>query len=130
MLALNGGKPEVMHFSFKFAGEGPVPPCNVQIGDVYIHPSNIVCNLGVTVDTACSMSAHVANLCRSASYALWKIGKIRNFLDQNSTEKLIHAFVTSRLDYCNSLLFGLPAYEIRKLQMIQNSAARLVVREV
>ena len=75
------------------------------------------------------MSTHVTNLCRSSSYALWRISKIRNLLNQNTTEKLIHAFVTSRLDYCNSLLFGLPAYEIRKLQLIQNSAARLITRQ-
>lgn len=51
---------------------------------------------------------------------------IRNILDQPSTEKLVHAFVTSRLDYCDSLMHGLPAYEIRKVQLIQNPAACLI----
>ena len=60
--------------------------------------------------------------------ALWKIGKIRYLLDENSAEKLIHAFVTSRLDYCNSLLSGISNYHLKKLQIIQNSAARLVTR--
>ena len=128
MLVLNDGKTEIVHFSSKFKGVGPVTRCNVRIGDVSIHPSNTVRNLGVTMDTAGSMSAHVVNICKSASHALWKIGKIRNILDQSTTEKLIHAFITSRLDYCNSLLFGLPSYEIQKLQTIQNSAARLVLR--
>ena len=78
------------------------------------------------MDSTGTMSAHVSNLCRAASFALWKINKIRNLLDQSSTEKLIHAFITSRLDYCNSLLFGLPMQEMNKLQIVQNSAARLV----
>ena len=72
------------------------------------------------------MSPHVNSICKSASFALWKIGKIRKLLDSHSTEKLVHAFITSRLDYCNSLLFGLPNYQLKKLQLIQNSAARLV----
>ena len=51
---------------------------------------------------------------------------VRKYLNQKSTETLIHAFVSSRLDNCNSLLFGLPSYQISKLQRIQNIAARLV----
>ena len=128
MLSLNDGKTEVIHFSSKFRSEGPVPHRDVRIGDVCIHPSDTVRNLGVTMHSTGAMSAHVSNVCKSASHALWKIGKIRNLLDQRSTEKLIHAFITSRLDYCNSLLYNLPAFEIRKLQTIQNSAARLVTR--
>ena len=61
-----------------------------------------------------------------ASHSLWKLGKIRKLLDQKCCEKLVHAFVTSKLDYCNSLFLGLPACKINKLQHIQNSAARLV----
>ncbi|XP_072017823.1 uncharacterized protein [Amphiura filiformis] len=74
------------------------------------------------------MSKHVSSVCKSASFALYKIGRLRSFLDQPSTEKLVHAFITSRLDNCNSLLFGLPNSELDKLQRIQNSAARLVTR--
>ena len=129
LLALNDGKTEVVHFSSKFGCGGPVTRCNFRIGDVSVYPSNSVRNLGVTMDSACTLSDHITNVCRSASHAIWKIGKIRDLLDQHTTEILVHALITSRLDYCNSLLFGLPSFEIGKLQAIQNSAARLVSRK-
>ena len=47
-------------------------------------------------------------------------------LSKESTEILIHAFVSSKLDHCNSLLYGLPAYQLAKLQVLQNTAARVV----
>ena len=48
---------------------------------------------------------------------------------RRSPETLIHAFVSSRVDYCNSLLYGLPAYQLNKLQRVQNAAARLIFQE-
>ena len=52
-------------------------------------------------------------------------GKIRNYLDQPNAEKLVHAFVTSKLDFCNSLLYGLSKKQVEKLQRILNAAARI-----
>ena len=114
MLALNDRKAEVMMFSSKFAKELS-PPCDIRIGDACIHPSAYIRNLGFTMDAAGSMLTHVSSLCRSASFAVWKVGKIRHLLDQNCTKKLIHAFVTSRLDYCNSLLFALPVHKNKEI---------------
>ena len=52
--------------------------------------------------------------------------RIRKYLSRSVTESLVHAFITSRIDYCNSLLYGFPNSHIMKLQRIQNAAVRLV----
>ncbi len=54
--------------------------------------------------------------------------KIRCFVSSQDLEKLVHAFITSRVDYCNGLLTGLPKKTIRQLQLIQNAAARILTR--
>lgn len=83
-------------------------------------------DLGVTLDHHLKMTDHINNLCKSASFSLKRIGSIRKYLNKTSTERLVHAFISSKLDYCNSLLYGLPGTAIDRLQRIQNSAARLV----
>ena len=59
-------------------------------------------------------------------FHLWNIAKIRMYLTFESTKTLVHAYVTCRLDNCNSLLLGSPKYMIQKFQRVQNCAARLV----
>ena len=88
---------------------------------------NATCNHGVMMDSAGTMFNHVSRLCKSASFALWKISRIKK-LNQSTTLELINAFVVSSMDYCNSLLFGLPRHEIRMIQIIQNSATCLVTK--
>ena len=83
---------------------------SVRVGHVIVPSSPVVRDLGVMIDSAGSREANVFHVCSAASHALWRISKIRNLIDHKTTEKLIHGFVTSRLDYCNSLLFGLPAW--------------------
>ena len=70
--------------------------------------SENVRDLGVIIDNKLNMQQHIRKTCRAAAFGISKIGKIRKFLNRQSTEKLIHAFVTSHLDYCNSLYSGLP----------------------
>ena len=69
---------------------------------------------------------HVTATCKSAFYHLRKIYKIRRFLTTNTTESIVHAFATSRIGNCNSLLYGLPKCDLKKLQYVQNSSARLI----
>ncbi len=64
----------------------------------------------------------------SAYYHLKNIARIRCFVSSQDLEKLVHAFITSRVDYCNGLLTGLPKKTIRQLQLIQNAAARILTR--
>ena len=80
------------------------------------------------------MSSHISKQCASAFYHLHNISRIRRFLSTDSpdspdtTKALVNAFVTSRVDYCNSLLYGLPASHLNKVQRVLNAAARLVCR--
>ena len=99
----------------------------LRIGDVEVHPSiDPIRNLVVWIDNTFRMKLHVINTCKSAFFHLHNIRRIRKNFSRDSTEKLIHAFVSSRLDYCNNLLYGLPKNLISKLQRVQNTAARIV----
>ena len=75
------------------------------------------------------MSQHVTNICSASFFQLHNIRRIRKYLTPEAAATLVHSFVTCRIDYCNSLLYGLPDYQLAKLQRVQNSAARLVYRE-
>ena len=74
------------------------------------------------------MLPHVNNVCKSTFYPLCTIARERKYLSTQITEILIHAFVTSKLDHCNSLLYNVPKNVIKKLQSVQNAAARLITR--
>jgi len=72
------------------------------------------------------MNEHVTSVCRAPYYHLKDIHCLKAFFAQESLVNVVHAFVTSRIDYCNSLLYGISDYNINRLQRIQNSAARIL----
>ena len=74
------------------------------------------------------MISQINSISKSGTFALRNIGRISKYLSPADHEKLVHAFITSRLDSWNSLLFGLPVTHLNKLQRLQNSAARLITR--
>ena len=76
--------------------------------------------------STCDVSAHINHVCKTSFFALYRIDKLRTLLDNACIVKLVHAFISLRLDYCNSILYGCPSYEIQKLQSVENAAARLI----
>ncbi len=90
--------------------------------------SSTVKNLGVILDSNLSFENHISHVTKTAFFHLRNIAKLRNMLTVPDAEKLVHAFMTSRLDYCNALLGGCPASSINKLQVVQNAAARVLTR--
>ena len=96
------------------------------IGDSSIKQENAVRSIGACLDREMKMNSQVSAVCKSAWYHLYQIGKIRKYLTEEQTKSLVHAHVTSRIDQNNSLLLGLQQYKLKKIQLVQNAAARLI----
>lgn len=100
----------------------------LNVGGTALSPSKVCRNLGVLFDHYLNMKLHVSSVCRSSYFHLRRIGSIRKYLNDESCAQLIHAFVSSRLDYCNALISNLPNNLYAKLQKVQNTAARILSR--
>ena len=96
------------------------------MGNFHISASHEVKNLGTWFDKHLSMSVHATRVSSSCFYLIYNIRLIRKYLSRDVCETLINALVTSRLDYCNSLLCGHPHKLFARLQRVQDSAARLI----
>ena len=93
-----------------------------------VKPCEHVNNLGVILDADLTFQRHISNISKTAFYHLRNISKVRCFLSQSDSEMLVHAFISSRLDYCNALFAGLKKQNLHKLQRIQNAAARVLTK--
>ena len=74
------------------------------------------------------MNAHICNIARTCYFEMHRLASICRFLTSTATATLVSAFVLSRIDYCNSLLFGSTHDVTSHLQRIQNYAARVILR--
>ena len=85
-------------------------------------------NLGACFDSNMTLVSFIHNTCKSAFSQLYNIRRIKKHLTTETSKTLVHAMITSRIDYCNSLPCGLPDNSLNKLQRVQNAAARLITR--
>jgi len=127
LLKLNESKTEVVLLGTK-QQLSKVDNIEISVGNVNIKPCSKVRNLGVIFDCNMTMEDHVNNVCKASYFYIRLLGKFRKFLDKSTAAMLTHAFVTSRIDYCNSLLHGISKAVISRLQHVLNSAARIVSR--
>ena len=91
------------------------------------NPSNSLKNLGFALDCHLFMKAHVSNIARTCYFELHCLASVCRFLTSTATATLVSAFVLSRIDYCNSLLFDSTHDVTSHLQRIQNYAARVIL---
>jgi hypothetical protein len=125
-LQLNGEKTEAMLSGTKHKLS------SVSTTELYFEDNTLsvplslsVKNLGVTLDNTLSMQKFISQTSQSCHYHLRRISAIRKYLSSDATAKLVSSFILSRLDYCNSLLAGLPASSIQPLQRIQTTQLAL-----
>jgi len=126
MLKLNSDKTEAMFFcSQRYQHPRDIV---VNIDSIAVSPESEVKNLGVIFDRTLSMRKHVNAITRSCNFHLRNIGRIRRYITKESAKLLVHSTVTSRLDYCNALLYGTSDTIVSQLRRVQNRAARIITR--
>jgi hypothetical protein len=127
LLKLNSKKTELMIIRSRTQAEETLNEINFA-GENLV-PCNHARNIGVIFDSTLGMQQHVTSTARTLNFHLRNIARIRPLISQKATESLVHALISSRLDYGNALLASQPACRIRPLQLAQNTAARIVTRK-
>ena len=128
MLKLNDNKTDLMLVTSRRTKHLHSLPTSITIRNAQVPFKKSVKNLGFTLDCHLTMNAHVSNIARTCYFELRRLASIRRFLTSTATATLVYAFVLSRIDYCNSLLFVSTHDVTSHLQRIQNNAARVILR--
>ena len=123
-LKLNEDKTECIIFS---TGKDPVY-MTLLAGTQTVKSQDTVKVLGVMLDSKMTLNQQISSISRSVHMHITKIKRIRMYISDFALKTLIQSTVTVRLDYCNSLYYGLSLKSIKKLQLAQNAAARLIAK--
>ena len=127
-MSLNPDKSESIWFSTPQRSRTMPPATSVDVAGTLVPISDTITTLGVTLDNHLSFKTHVNAISRSCNYHIRALRHIRSSLTDDMAKSVAVALVSSRLDYANSLLYGTSQSNIHKLQRIQNSLAKLVIR--
>jgi len=126
-LQLNPAKTELIWFGSQVNMERlATSDISVHVGQTVIEPSDRVRDLGVILDSSMSMRQHIAKVTSTCFFHLRRLRKIGKVLDQDNRNRLVCAFILTRIDYCNSLFAGLPDSALAPLQRVLHAAARFV----
>jgi len=103
-----------------------IPGRHIRVGHDSVHPVQSARDLGVYVDGAMTMRAHINHVLSSCYGTLRQLRSIKRSLPSHALNTLVTSLIHSRLDYCNVVFAGLPACDVQRLQSILNTAIRLV----
>ena len=126
-LKMNPAKTEFIYFG----NTRQIQKCEISsinvAGDLILR-TDIIKYLGVWLDSGLNFKTHITKKCKAAMLNFIRIWSIHNLLTQDTTASLLLSLCISHLDYCNSILYGLPDNTLEKMQQIQNMCAHLVLR--
>ena len=120
-LLLNSGKTEAVFFATRQRLVGMDFNHTIKVAGADIQFSETVKLLGVTLDTSLSFDQHVTNVVRACNFHLPSLRHLRPSLTFESAKSMATAIIGSRIDYCNSLLYGTTERNLNRLQKVQNS---------
>ena len=126
-LLLNEAKTEAILFAAPNNRIPQPPPLCFDVCGCNIIASSNIRDLGVQLDSTMSMDAHVSRTCRTAYAQLRSISRIRSSLPISARKTLVHALVTSKLDFGDATLCGIAGTLLHRLEMVQRAAARVVL---
>jgi hypothetical protein len=105
-----------------------VPVKSLQVAGVPIEFCEVVRTLGIHLDADLCFEKQISSVVKTCYYHIRSLSKIRPCLTQKAANSIAVALVLSKLDYCNSLLSGVPQKQVQRLQLVQNAAARVVTK--
>ena len=117
---------DVKHSRYPFLKQD-LSDLSISVGPTQVSPSSKVRDLAVVFDQYLTYD-HISGICKFTHFHLRVIGRIRNLLTFDATVHLIHALITTCLDFRKSIIYNLPNNNIDILQRIQNQAARMLKR--
>ena len=100
----------------------------IELLGVKTNPAKSAHNLGVIFDTNFTFRSHISVVCNSCFYHMRDLRRVFRHHDLDSAKLLATALLSSRLDYCNSLLYGITDIDLTRLQRVQNQLARLMTK--
>jgi hypothetical protein len=127
-LALNPTKSDVIQFVTGRGRERVPDVTSVAVSTATLQPSSTVKSLGVTLDQQLTFDQHVADVCKASYFHIRAFRHVRNSMPDDVAKTVACGIVGARLDYCNSLYAGMSVSNFNKLQRVQNTLARVVLR--
>ena len=125
-LCLNPNKSEAIILGTPSSTSHTDNPRNVNVAGAVIPVTSTLKSLGVTLDSQLNFNQHIKTVCKSSYFHIRSMRHVRSCLPPEILKTVACSIVSSKLDYCNSLLYGTTKANIAKLQLVQNSLARLV----
>ena len=125
-MLLNGDKSEAVLFAMGAQASKIDPKATVDIAGSTMELSADIRSLGVHMDGRLNMDRHVNSVCSSCYYHIRALRHIRPSLNQETAANIGRSVINSRLDYCNSLMYGISGANMKKLQRVQNALIRVV----